>query len=513
MSFRSVAGSVVEWLDTALDQHFSNFLFVDQRYGSDSVMRRVLSLARKLNYQSLLIEEISEADCALLAEENAALRLRRPDFLQSIVHRLSFFKTRAGQQPGHDDFLGYVVFKRDEFSSPPPRCSHVYECIITTARNAPENNFIHCHRTYEVRTTAGIFRVTGVLYAQQNDLTFVCAHVGLRTALSVMLPEGDITYARLNALAGVDHQARKVGGGGGLEPAEFETIFQSLGVNFQKLVHEPSQQLLLPTEFQRDLYGFIESGCPALMGFELDTQTRHVIPVFGHTFNEDTWLPDAQRAYFGGSVSYYPSENWLSSFVVHDDNFGPYYCLPRSFLKKENFRLIYGLKPEPTPLGAVEAEAVAFDYVRAIANRFGPRGEDWYDRFTVFAKSGWLVLRTQLVRKDDYLAHVEGIRDWNEVALEPERIAALRNRLPESFWMAEASAPELFASSRRKFGELLVAANQPLPKPLDITLLIAARLPGLSLVNNRSALDVKESAQQGHTPLFNRPGRSEVVAC
>src|ERR1019366_969590 len=185
-------------------------------------------------------------------------------------------------------------------------------------------------------------------------------------------------------------KARMLGGGSGLKPAEMEAVLNQLGVSYEKIVHEPSAALLLPTEFQRDLYGFIESGFPALVGFELDRPNpgpagapRHVIPVFGHTFNEDTWLPDAQRAYFGGTLSYYPSENWLSTFVVHDDNFGPYLCLPRHFLTRDNFRVMYGLKRGATPFGAVDAEAVGFDYLRAIATRFPTNGADWYDRFVV----------------------------------------------------------------------------------------------------------------------------------
>jgi len=39
-----------------------------------------------------------------------------------------------------------------------------------------------------------------------------------------------------------------------------ENILNGLNLSFDKLVHEPSQQLLLPTEYQRDLYGCIESG-------------------------------------------------------------------------------------------------------------------------------------------------------------------------------------------------------------------------------------------------------------
>jgi len=490
MSFREATGHRLDWINTGTDQHFSNFLFVDQHYRSNNVLRRIFSLARKQNFQSLLIEEISEADCALLVEENAAIRLRKPSFDKSVIHRLSFFRCVKDQAPAPTDFLGYVIFKSDFFTGEPMPKDYVFEAIVLPSRGVEQNNFIHCSKIYQVKTALGTFAIAGVLYAQQNDLTFVCAHVSLRSALACMLPDADVTYGRLNALAGIDHQNRKIGESRGILPQDIENILNSLGVSFEKIVHEPSKNLDLPTEFQRDLYGYIESGCPALVGFELDEPTpgpnggpRHLIPVIGHTFNEDTWVPDAQRAYFGGKLSYFPSESWLSSYVVHDDNFGPFYCLPRHFLKKDNFRIIYGLKSQATPFNAVEAEAIGFDFIGAIVKRFPRLGQDWYDRFAVFQRCGLLVLRTALVKKADYLAHLQSSSSRAGEKLEAAHIQKFQNHLPESFWMVEASAPELFASSRRKFGEVLLSAQLPVPKPLNISLLLAARVPGLVMFN------------------------------
>jgi hypothetical protein len=433
------------------------------------------------------------------------------------VHRLSFFKTPPNETPSGEDFLGYVIYKVDEFTGDPKIFRHVYECVIAPFRGPSRNNFIHCLRTYEVRNAAGLFAVRGILYARQNDLTFVCAHVALRTALSAILPSGDISYEDINNLVGVDHVSRTVGGGSGLGPDQFEAIFKGLGLSFEKIIHEPSQGLTLPTEFQRDLYGFVESGFPALMGFELDPPpgatngSRHVIPVFGHTFNEDTWLPNAQRAYFGGDGRYYPSENWLSTFLVHDDNFGPYYCLPRSFLKQEKFRLIYGIHLEALALRAAEAEAIGFSYIDAIAKSFRFTGQGWYDRFVIFCRSGWLVLRTILVQKAAYLSHLNGLRDWDERSLEPESISILESHLPGKFWLIEASATELFASSRRKFGEVLLAADKTMPKPLDTSLLIAGRLPGMYFVNQTTGFGVTQTQLQGHSALFSTPLRNERI--
>lgn len=507
-NFRDAVGTQPQWIDTRFNSGFSNFLFVDNHYGSDPVVRRVFSLARKHDYQSLLIEIIPDSECELLVEENENLRIRRPDFRNSIVHRLSFFLSPKGQNPSAKDFLGYMIFKRDFFANNPKSNAHVFESVISPVRSADHNNFIHCCREYAINTTAGQFHVTGVLYAQQNNLTFVCAHVGLRAVLACVLPEGDISYSRINKIVGVDHKVRRVGDGGGLEPSDIERVFAHLGVEYEKIVHEPKKKLMLKTEYQRDLYSFIESGWPALVAFELDGPNvnalgaaRHIIPVLGHTFNEDTWLPDAQRSYFGGSLSYYPSENWLSSFAVHDDNFGPYLCVPRHFLKKDNFRLLYGLKRHKTQFSAVEAEAIGADLLTAISRSFPVLKTDWYDRFAVFAKCGWLVLRTVLVEKKEYLKHLQSIRSREGVSLESDLVQGIEKILPGYFWMVEASAPELFATSRCKFGEVLISADKPLAQPLDVSILIAARLPGMVLLGG--TLAIEKTKLIGHTKLFH----------
>jgi len=510
MSFRAAPGRRIDWRDTRIEAGFSNFLFIDREYRSHPVLRRIFSLARMLRYRSLLIEELSEATCPLLAEENAALRLRRPNYEGSTAHRLSFWRCLPDQPSEAGDFIGYAIFKSDRYAGLPKPDDHIYEAVMPPVRLENQNNFIHCRRSYVVQTVAGEQTVSGVLYAQQNNLTFVCAHVALRSALACLLPEADITYARMNGLAGVDHQTRLVGdGAGGLSPNELELILSGLGVHHEKIIHEPSLGLDLPTEFQRDLYGFIESGCPALVGFELEDPNpgpagspRHVVPIIGHTFNDDAWVPDAQRHYFGNQLRYFSSESWLSSYVLHDDNFGPYYCLPRHFLKKDNFRIILGMQRQATAYSASDAEAVGFDFLNAIARAAPTAGQDWYDRFTVYARQGLLVLRCLLMERTDYVRHLREVRSWEGVPLEAATITRLENNLPERFWMIEASAQELFTASRRKFGEILLSCTIPLPRPLNPSVLLAARLPGMLLINQAGALANETTALQGHTPIF-----------
>ena len=508
MNFREAPGRVHQWLDTRISSGFSNFLFIDRHYRSHSVLRRIFSLARQQRFQSLLIEELSETDCSWLAEEDAALRIRRPDFTGSRVHRLSFWRGLPGQCSGPDDFVGYAIFKSDCFSGL-PQIDYIYESVMPPTRLKDQNNFIHCHRTYNVLTAAGEQSVSGVLYAQQNQNTFVCAHVGLRTAAACLLPEWDTSYARMNDLAGIDHVTRKVGDGAGLSTPDLERMITGLGLEYRKTIHEPRDNLLLPTEFQRDLYGIIESGCPALVGFELNDAgssagpfPRHIVPIIGHTFNDDAWVPDAQRSYFGNQSGYFSSESWLSSYLLHDDNFGPYYCLPRHFLGKDQFRLMLGLMRSATPLSATEAETVAFSYLHDIATKLPALGQDWYDRFAIFSRNGLLVLRALLVDRADYIGHLQDMRSWDNTALEQDAISVFASLLPERFWMIEASAQELFTASRRKFGEVLLHATSALPRPLDFSLMLAIRLPGILIPVQNGSPTVVPTNLRGHTRVF-----------
>ncbi len=513
MSLRLAEGKRLQWIDTRRESGFSNFLFVDQNYAAHPVMRRVFSLARKHRFQSVLIEELDASSCATLAEENAALAKRQPDFTHSRVLRFAFLRVLPDQPVAPGDFIGSAIFKSDSFSGLPQPRQHVYEAVLPAPRGAAENNFIHCGRSYDFHTGVGDFSAAGVLYAQQNDLTFVCAHVAIRTALASLLPAGDVSYARINQLAGVDHQAVQVGNGGrGLEPGQIEAVLNGLGVAYEKIVHEPHAKPLplnLPTDYQRHLYGCIESGAPALLGFELDDPasppgeaSRHVIPVLGHTFNEDAWVPEAQRHYFAGGLSYYPSESWLSAFVAHDDNFGPYYCLPRNFLRKDNFRLILGLKRFPTLFSALEAETLAFGYAQILSQVFDKTGQDWLDRFSVFTRLGSLVIRAQCLTRDDYLTHLAALEDWQGRRIAEALRISFGQTLPDYFWMAELSAPELFTATRHKFGELLIAADrQP---AADLSLLLAARLSAYALVRTNGNINIQPSTLAGHTQLFTR---------
>src|ERR1035437_5885557 len=134
MNFREARGYRLRWENTGLPTGFSNFQFIDQHYGSDPVLRRIFSQARKHDYQSVLVEEVREADCALLAEENQALATRSPDFRKAEVHRISFFRSASDKAPQPEDFLGYAIFKWDHFGKESKPRARVFEAVMCPCR-------------------------------------------------------------------------------------------------------------------------------------------------------------------------------------------------------------------------------------------------------------------------------------------------------------------------------------------------------------------------------------------
>jgi hypothetical protein len=153
----------------------------------------------------------------------------------------------------------------------------------------------------------------------------------------------------------------------------------------------------------------------------------------------------------------------------------------------------------------LEAETLAFGYSQILSNAFQKTGIDWLDRFCVFARLGSLVIRVQTMTCSDYVSHLAALKDWSGDTLEANSKDDLEKSLPESFWMAELSAPELFSATRHKFGEFLIAADRPFSNDL-LSLLLAARLPGCAVLRDRGGqLRPEPTRVKGHTQLFTRP--------
>jgi hypothetical protein len=163
-------------------------------------------------------------------------------------------------------------------------------------------------------------------------------------------------------------------------------------------------------DYFRLVYSIVESGYPALLVFSTaDDEQDHVIPVWGHTLNLDEWHPEAQVLYAGPeSARYYPSSAWADHFLIHDDNFGPYYCLARDVFSthpKVRARYVVGLFPRRIGVSPVAAENLASSALSSYLPKLAPYAQgNWSRQLT--DQSAIYVLRTLLIRKDRYLDHL-----------------------------------------------------------------------------------------------------------
>lgn len=261
----------------------------------------------------------------------------------------------------------------------------------------------------------------------------------------------------------------------------------------------------------------IESGCGALLGFRMTGPSasceKHIIPFYGHTFNKDTWVPDADCAYFdvGGGIGYIPSESWTSSFLGHDDNFGPNLCVPRLYVRSDQAEYVVELLRDGVAYSGVHAEAITLIFLYSLWPHLAKSANPWMKRLAAAAHPDVrrVVLRAVCVSKDVYLEHVREDADWDGNRETPDLVAILDRLLPKMLWVVEISLPHLFPANEHKLGEILLNPSIPFdPKtPINYALFLLSRLPGRVFVLQSAARDTPSfmevpSACESHRALL-----------
>ena len=511
-----------------IERPYSFFHFIGTRFGGCQPLRRIFSQVRMHQGRTMVIEKLG--DPADLREENEDLQTRNPDFMSSLAYRLSFFtaKFTTPQRLARvtdTDFIGYAVVKEDNAPSFGDK-RRIYESVIRPSRLV--NNFVRGGQDWPCRVDRKTFKVNGYLYAQQNELTNVCAHVALRTAVARFHPNGDMSYREMNHLLGIDHVKVKMGASNGLTTQQMQQVLEAAGAKcFPADYSNPSAN---PPPFQKYIYGSIESGYPAIVIFgttDPDGSLR-AVPVFGHTFNQDTWVPNADFSYFkiGAGTIYIPSESWLSMFIAHDDNWGSNYCIPRHYLRPKPHPApelpapapeesvsqcvahVISTMPKEIQLNPVRAEIVGADYLFTILPQLPPNNNPWAEVLARYAKNHLLVLRPYLLNPEEYTAHLAKVKDWHGEPIRPDLVGALKaNLTKERLWMIELSVPELFSANLRKVGEVLVRAELLPTADRDLASFVLARLPGyFALLEGGTPADPRyqfiPSGAQGHVELI-----------
>lgn len=507
---------------------FSCFDLVDTQFGGNSSIRRCLSLARSFSAQTLVIEDIQPA--GVILEENEDLSISFPHFQPGGLRRISFwrkdFKTYRGLDSCKaDDLIGYVIAKQD--INRPLLANDVWHIFEAVIRKYPHlHNCIPNVGDYQVSILGRKYSVPGVLYCQQNGLNKACAHVAVRSLVSRLNPGDPISYRTFNQIAQSCASKSNWKPAQGLSVQQIRAILDHYGVQYNDVDYEaafkawPKVQEELP--YQKFLYAGIESGCGGLLGFSMSgpgaDKSKHIIPFFGHTFNKDTWAPDADVSYFniGGGVGYVPSESWTSSFIGHDDNLGPNFCVPRLYVKPCQVQYVVELMQKGVNYSGTIAEAQSLQFIYSMKPQLDT-SNPWTSRLAFYSdpQVQRVILRTVSVKKELYLAHLHAIEDWQANTENPAVIRELEPLLSNQLWVVEISIPQLFPANERKLGDIVLNADQicDIEKEVDYSLFLFARVPGEYLcvksVNQYGPIfDSIKSKIQSHVELLHVNGSS-----
>ena len=524
------------------ERPFSNFDFVEKRkFSGIPPLRRILSQARVHKAQTIVIEEPLR-DASDLLEEEEDIRKWRPDFQSKNVRscRLSFFRDAISSSSiksvPDGSLIGYAIYRQDAIKA------RVHESVMVTSPR--ENHFVRGAPSWTCAIAGRQFPITGYMYAQQNTVTNSCAHVAVRTVAGRFL-RGDLSYRQMNEWVSQYRRARsivEVPPSDGLTSDEMCHILQQAGAN--TLVGDYRRTERPPVPYQLRLYSSIESGFPGIVFFGTERnapgggRAYHVIPVFGHTFNEDTWTSGAELLYFPlrKATKCLTSGAWVSMFLGHDDNAGSNFCIPQHYMEPNRFcrdehgnaildqhghptscrqqggSVAYTISTLPAGIDSdpIEAEAIGADYLLAILREVPGNFPGWLERWQKrLAQKGageilvrppeGMVLRTTFLTGSEYCRHLSAVRGWDRTKRIPDWITEVLSPISDDpFWIVEVSLPELFSANRRKVGEVLIRADRRPSVDRDAGSFLLARLPGCFVLLEPSG----SKAAQGDRPTF-----------
>lgn len=334
----------------------------------------------------------------------------------------------------------------------------------------------------------------GTLLAETQVATFPCCE---KDRCTVMCSEAAIlslieywnyrkpgmfrtrTSVDLNRLAGVpDAEVREAREGRGLYLTEVMTFFGEEGVNVLPLVYGPDER----RRCNQDIYGFVESGFPVMVVLDVGS-AAHAIVCLGHTYDRNSWSAMADIGYLGdfgpGRGKYHPNTTWIRNFIVHDDNFGPYYFLPTDRIEAMIIAGFVVLPDRSVQMRPTEAADAVFkllsseEFVRVAgagitSPRFAEPNRTWLGEFLSHLRvdcGDGLVLRPVLIPPAQIVARYTQ-HEFCDVVRQ-----LVGDRGEDHYWYVELTWPDIYCHRQMCCGSVVIDPRTRMP--------IFIHIPGL----------------------------------
>lgn len=338
------------------------------------------------------------------------------------------------------------------------------------------NNYLHT--LVDMKFTINIDKksvsptIRGNYFCQQNTITSRCVHACVCMLINNLKGSKKITTADINNILTQCDWC-----GDGVSFDKMKKVLNTWGYEiFEKdYFEEPT----IP--FNEYVYPFIESKYPSIIFFTTKNLAEsHVVNVLGHTINNDLWTGEARMWYSQNTFgpNYYKSSDWVDNFIINDDNFGMYLCLPIDLLKRITlpqydpfFRVRFSLSIKPKNLQISPAQAERYsmiiltgliEYINS--NKAATITNKWLARIL---KEKPLLSRTLIVTKEEYKQHLESSVDYDNNKYTPAGVSSIIANLPDSFWLIEVSYQDLYTTNKSKLIDIVYNYDTQITVPLQ----------------------------------------------
>lgn len=510
----------------------------------NSAFHRLCSLMRKMDVKTAIVEDIMPSHSEI-NKECAALNVFFKENIEFKIYRVTFLSESISSKDAlpkikSDSFLSssIVINFKDPIAD---WKSYLFSAVVTIPKIKNNfkfgdipllNNYLHIYKTFkrEINVSENSlfeFSITGTFFCQQNSLTSVCSHASLCMVLNNMESEaGIITPEDINKIIGVDHITKRFGPKANVEftKKEFEAVLTKYGLTYELLdfIAHPKIQ------YDDHIYNYIESRCSVLLVFNTDENTGHVVPILGHTLNSDLWSPEAEIAYSPMSRQDFlkSASAWVDHFIINDDNFGMYLCLPVATLKRAtlpkddpNFRANHAIAVIPADVTTLPTEArwassiLMIDIMQWCQNNNLPLNKWPLLILKKIFDAKPIVIRTFLVTKEDYSKSLEET-DFENISFSMEDKQQLTANLPTRFWLSEITLPDLYTANKSKIIDFFYKCDNPkLEESNQISdRWIQMRLPGRLIKRTATGNHTSiELSVKSHYPLLRLERQHDLL--
>lgn len=367
----------------------------------------------------------------------------------SCVDPLALIDEMAGRP---SSYIGFTTIR-------PVAVAPIAATIIS---NSVQNvRFITSKDVFQVNLAGQRFEVDGTPFIQQDNAVGACAQASIWMALRTLRrKEGRAAYD----VAKITTAATRFVVNGRTLPNRTGLRFEQINEAIRAAGYSPHTVPLTSREqtpggvqqasdhalrqAKAALYPYVESGIPALLALFPPGQGGHAVLSIGHNWDENPSDEDLYEIEPIGAIRIFDASSWTSSYVIHNDNTGPYMDLPvrgKGYSLEHAAQAIPFLPPDVFVDGS-EAQLCCLRILKDVLTGSGTeRADSPLD----------LVVRVYLQDRSEFRSDVVSSSMSDEVK------GYYRNKwLPRRVWVMEVNARDGYgqtpSGTTERLGEILL---------------------------------------------------------